>query len=213
MGRLKRFLSPQVAKLILSSGDDKLLDSHRRDITVVFCDLRGFTAFAETRGAGRGDGGAARISRVLGAIIHKFEGTLEHFAGDGVHGHLQRSAAVPGSGVARGAHGGRDARTGRGAGGEMAQAGHELGFGIGIAHGYATLGRIGFEGRIRLFGDRHGGQSRLAPVREADDGQILIDGRVQLAVEAIASTEPIGDLDLKGFHRPVRAFNVRELTA
>ena len=113
MNRLKSFLSPQIAKLVVSSGDEKLLETHRRDVTVVFCDLRGFTAFAESAEPEDIIAVLQEYYRCLGEQIDRFEGTLEHFAGDGLLDHLQRSDPVPRSGAARGAHGGRDASAGR----------------------------------------------------------------------------------------------------
>ncbi len=110
MGRLKRFLSPQVAELILSSGDDRILESHRRQITVVFCDLRGFTAFSETAEPEEVMGVLREYHSELGALIHKYEGTVERFAGDGVMILFNDPLPCPGSLPARGAHGDRDAR-------------------------------------------------------------------------------------------------------
>jgi class 3 adenylate cyclase len=212
MGRLKSFLSPQIAKLVVSSGDDKLLQSHRRDITVVFCDLRGFTAFAEKAEPEDIIAVLQEYYQCLGESIDRFEGTLEHFAGDGML--IIFNDPIPCADPAQ-----RAVRMAV----EMRQRvavlidkwrrlGHELGFGIGIASGHATLGRVGYEGRFHYSaaGTVVNLGSRLCG--QAADGQILIDSRVQLAVESIANIEPLGELDLKGLHRPVRAFNVRELT-
>jgi class 3 adenylate cyclase len=213
MNRLKRFLSPQIAKLVVSSGDDKLLESHRRDITVVFCDLRGFTAFAESAEPEDIIAVLQEYYQCLGESIDRFEGTLQHFAGDGllIIFNDPLPCADPASRAVRMAveMRGRVAALVE----KWRRFGHELGFGVGIASGHATLGSVGYEGRFHYSanGTVVNLGSRLCT--QAADGQILIDGRVQLAVEAIASTEPIGDLDLKGFHRPVRAFNVRGLTA
>ena len=213
MDRLKRFLSPQVAELILSSGDDRVLDSHRREVTVVFCDLRGFTAFAETAEPEEIMGTLREYHAAVGAIIHKFEGTIERFAGDGLMAML--NDPVPCSDPCGQAV--RMADEMRAAVGNLTakwrKHGFELGFGIGIAHGYATLGRIGFEGRFdyAAIGSVTNLAARLCS--EAKDGQILIDGKVGIAVEAIAELEPLDALTLKGFHRPVRASNVRAISA
>jgi len=213
MNRLKRFLSPQIAKLVVSSGDDKLLESHRRDITVVFCDLRGFTAFAESAEPEDIIAVLQEYYQCLGESIDRFEGTLQHFAGDGLL--IIFNDPLPCTDPAlRAVRMAVEMRVRVAALVEKwRRFGHELGFGIGIASGHATLGSVGYEGRFHYSanGTVVNLGSRLCA--QAGDGQILIDGRVQLAVEAIASTEPIGDLDLKGFHRPVRAFNVRELMA
>lgn len=208
MSRLKRFLSPQVAELILSSGDDRVLESHRRAITVLFCDLRGFTAFSEATEPEEVMSVLRGYHGVLGTLIHKHAGTVERFAGDAIMVLFNDPLPCPDPNLqaVRMAIEMRD---------QVAQLalkwrkhGHELGFGIGIAHGYATLGRIGFEGRFDYgaVGSVVNLAARLCA--DAKDGQILIDPRVQAAIEAASDTEPAGELVLKGFHRPVRAFNV-----
>jgi DNA-binding response OmpR family regulator/GGDEF domain-containing protein len=148
VGRLKRFLSPQIADLVMSSGDDeRVLESHRRAVTVVFCDLRGFTAFAETAEPEEVIAVLRAYHGVLGPLIHKHEGTLERFAGDGLNVLFNDPLPCPDPSV----RAVRMAVEMRDAVGNLAlnwrKLGHELGFGMGIAHGYATLGRIGFEGR------------------------------------------------------------------
>jgi len=213
MDRLKRFLPPQVAELILTSGDERVLDSHRRDVTVVFCDLRGFTAFSETSEPEEVMNTLREYHEAVGAIIHRFQGTIEHFAGDGLMAMLNDPLPCPEPCVAavrmavemRAAVGGLTAK--------WRKHGFDLGFGIGIAHGYATLGRIGFEGRLEYaaIGAVPNLASRLCG--EAKDGQILIDGKVHAAVEAIADLEPLDALMLKGFHRPIKASNVRAIGA
>jgi adenylate cyclase len=208
VSRLKRFLSPQVTELILSSGDDRVLESHRRAITVLFCDLRGFTAFSETAEPEEVMSVLREYHAVLGNLIHKHEGTVERFAGDAIMVLFNDPLPCPDSNL----RAVQMAVEMRDQVGELAQkwrkAGHELGFGVGVAHGYATLGRIGFEGRFDYgaVGTVVNLAARLCA--DAKDGQILIDTKVQLAVEASTSTEPAGELALKGFHRPVRAFNV-----
>jgi adenylate cyclase len=210
VGRLKRFLSPQVAQMV-SSGDERLLESHRREVTVVFCDLRDFTAFAETAEPEDVIAILREYHGTLGALIDKFEGTIEHFAGDGllVLFNDPLPCAAPWARAVQMAVEMRD---------EVAKLaanwrthGHDLGFGIGIAHGYATLGCIGFEGRFQYSatGTVANLASRLCG--EARNGQILVDAKVHAEIEALAELESVGELDLKGFRRPVKAFNVRRL--
>jgi adenylate cyclase len=213
MDRLKRFLPPQVADLILTSGDDRLLDSHRRDVTVVFCDLRGFTAFSETAEPEEVMNALREYHDRVGAIIHKFQGTIEHFAGDGIMVMFNDPLPCPDPCI----QAVRMAAEMRSVVGELTakwrKHGFDLGFGIGIAHGYATLGRIGFEGRFdyAAIGAVPNLASRLCD--EAQDGQILIDGKVSAAVEGVADLEPLDELKLKGFHRSVKAANVRAIAA
>lgn len=213
IGRLKRFLAPQVAELVMSSGDERALESHRREISVVFCDLRGFTAFAESAEPEEVMGVLREYHASLGALIHKFEGTLERFVGDGLMVLFNDPLPCPDP-PARAvcmAIDMRDCVTDLAL--KWRKYGHELGFGIGIAHGYATLGRIGFEGRFdyAAIGSVANLAARLCG--EAKDGQILVDIKVQSAIESVADSEPAGEFTLKGFHRPVRAFNVRGLAA
>jgi adenylate cyclase len=209
ISRLKRFLSPQVAELILSSGDDRVLESHRRAITVVFCDLRGFTPFSETSEPEEVMTVLREYHAVLGALIHQYEGTVERFAGDGVMILFNDPLPCPDPSVraVRMAMDMRD-RIAADLQAKWRKQGHELGFGVGVAHGYATLGRIGFEGRFdySAIGTVVNLAARLCA--DAKDGQILIDSKVQAAIEETTGTEPAGELLLKGFHRPVRAFNV-----
>jgi adenylate cyclase len=208
VSRLKRFLSPQVTELILSSGDERVLDSHRRAITVLFCDLRGFTAFSETAEPEEVMSVLREYHAVLGNLIHKHEGTVERFAGDAIMVLFNDPLPCPDPNMRAVGM----AMEMRDRVGELAskwrKQGHELGFGVGIAHGYATLGRIGFEGRFDYgaVGTVVNLAARLCA--DAKDGQILIDSKVQSAIEASTSTEPAGELSLKGFQRPVRAFNI-----
>jgi class 3 adenylate cyclase/CheY-like chemotaxis protein len=211
VGRLKRFLAPQVAQLILSSGDEKVLESHRRDISVVFCDLRGFTSFAE--GAEPEDvmNVLKEYHACLGSLIHKHEGTLDKYAGDGLMVLFNDPLPCPEPAV----RAVRMAVEMRDEVGKLAvkwrKYGHELGFGLGISHGYATMGRIGFEGRFdySAIGSVVNLAARLCG--EAGAGQILVDPKVYMAIEAIANVEQAGELQLKGFHRPVVAYDVRTL--
>jgi adenylate cyclase len=211
VGRLKRFLSPQVAELVVSLGDDRMLESHRRDVTVVFCDLRGFTAFSETAEPEEVMSILREYHAGLGALINNFEGTIERFNGDGVMVLFNDPLPCPDPSVraVRMAVEMRDCIAGLTA--RWRKHGHELGFGIGIAHGYATLGCVGFEGRFQysVTGTVANLAARLCD--QAKSGEILIDSKVHAAVESMAELEPVGELALKGLHRPVLAFNVREL--
>jgi adenylate cyclase len=211
VGRLKRFLAPQVAEAILSSGDEKILESHRRDISVVFCDLRGFTSFAESAEPEEVMGVLKEYHTCLGGLIHKHEGTLDKYAGDGLM--VLFNDPLPCTEPALRAV--RMAVEMREQVGKLAQKwrkyGHELGFGLGISHGYATMGRIGFEGRFdySAIGSVVNLAARLCG--EANAGQILVDRKVFMAIEEMADVEQTGELNLKGFHRPVIAYDVRTL--
>ena len=209
VGRLKRFLSPQIADLVVSSGDsERVLESHRRAVTVVFCDLRGFTSFAETAEPEEVMAVLGAYHEVLGPLIHRYEGTLERFAGDGLNVLFNDPLPCPDPSVraVRMAVEMRDAVANLAV--KWRKAGHDLGFGMGIAHGYATLGRIGFEGRYdySAIGTVVNLAARLCS--EARSGQILVDGKVHAAVEMLTDTEPLGELALKGMQRPVSAFNI-----
>jgi adenylate cyclase len=211
VGRLKRFFSPQLAELIVSSGGEKLLESHRREITVVFCDLRGFTAFSETAEPEEVMGVLREYHTALGALIFRFEGTLERFAGDGLMVFFNDPipCADPPAQAVTMAVAMRQQMS------ELTEGwrkrGHQLGFGIGIAQGYATLGMIGFEGRVDYgaIGPVTNLASRLCD--QAQGGQILISQRVYTAVEKLVEGEPAGELSLKGFHKPVPTFNVMSM--
>jgi len=209
MDRLRRFLSPQIAELIVSSGAEGVLESHRREITVVFCDLRGFTAFSETAEPEEVLKVLREYHQTLGKLIHKYEATLERFAGDAlmVWFNDPLPCADPSQRAVRMAVEMRSEIADLAS--KWHQYGHELGFGVGIAQGYATLGRIGFEGRFdySAIGTVVNLAARLCG--EALNGQILIDPKVNAAIESMNITEPAGELALKGLHRRVAAFNVR----
>ena len=210
VGRLKRFLSPQVVELV-SSGDESVLGSHRREVTVVFCDLRDFTPFAEAAEPEEVMTVLREYHGTLGTLINKFEGTVERFAGDDILVLFNDPLPCPDPSLraVRMAVEMRDAVATLAA--DWRKHGHQLGFGIGIAHGFATMGCIGFEGRFQYSatGTVANLASRLCD--EARDGQILIDAKVHAAVEALAELDSVGELHLKGFRHPVPAFNVRKL--
>ncbi len=208
IGRLRRYLSPQLAELIISSGDEGLLESHRREITVVFCDLRGFTAFAEAAEPEEVMSVLGEYHQLMGRLIIHFEGTIEHFAGDGLMVFFNDPLPCPDP-ADRAV---RMAIAMRAQMDELSEAwsrgGHQLGFGVGIAVGYATLGTIGFEGRFdyAAIGTVVNLAARLCD--EARAGQILVSQRVHAAVEELVVAEPLPPLTLKGFSRPVSAVNV-----
>lgn len=208
MGRLKRFLSPALAELIVSAGDESFLESHRREITVVFCDLRGYTTFAETVEPEDTMGVLREYHAAIGEVIFRFEGTVERFTGDGLMVFFNDPVPCPDA-PERAV---RMAVEMRRCFGEIAHGwrkrGHVLGFGVGIAQGYATLGRVGFEGRYdyAAIGTVTNLAARLCEA--ASDGQILVTERVHAAVEEFVATEEMKAVTPKGFSRPVIAHNV-----
>jgi class 3 adenylate cyclase/CheY-like chemotaxis protein len=211
LSRLKRFFSPQLVEAIVAGGAEDPLKTHRREVTVVFLDLRGYTAFAETAEPEEVMGVLREYHAAMGHLVLAHEGTLERFAGDGmmvffndpvaVEDHAARAVRM--AVAMREAMGDLQAR--------WRKRGYDLHIGVGIAQGYATIGAIGFEGRwdygaigtvtnlaFRLCGD-------------ARPGQILISSRVRGAVEELADVEPMGEVALKGFLKPVPVFNVVRL--
>jgi GAF domain-containing protein len=209
MGRLRRFLPPQVADLIVASGTEKQLESHRREITALFCDLRGFTGFSESSDPEDVMALLAEYHAAIGTIINKYSGTLERYAGDGVMVIFNDPVPVENPAL-QAVLMALDMRTAIGGMIETwRDLGHDLGFGIGIAHGFATLGTIGFEGRFdyAAIGTVSNVASRLCD--EAKPGQILISPRVRQAVDKVVTVEPVGEFTLKGIRRPMIAYNVQ----
>ena len=208
MGRLRRFLPPQVADLIVASGTEKQLESHRREITALFCDLRGFTGFTESADAEDVMALLRDYHSAIGEIIIKYSGTLERYAGDGVMVIFNDPVPVENPAL-QAVLMALEMRDAIGALTEKwRRLGHDIGFGIGIAHGYATLGTIGFEGRFdyAAIGTVSNVASRLCD--EAKPGQILISPRVLMAVKDAVTVEPVGEFELKGIRRPIAAYNV-----
>jgi class 3 adenylate cyclase len=208
---LSRFVSPQVAKLVSSEDGKKLLNGHRAYISVLFSDLRGFTAFAETAEPEELLDVLRDYHTAVGELIPQYSGTLEHFAGDGlmvffndpvlVEEHELQAIRLALAAQERLAE----------LGAAWRKRGTDLGLGIGIAAGYATLGRIGFEGRYDYgaLGSVTNLASRLSTGAKA--GQTLISQRLHAAVEEAVEAEPVGELELKGFARPVMAYEVKRL--
>jgi len=212
VSRLKRFLSPQIAELILSSSTYEPLASHRRQVTIVFGDLRGFTAFAEIAEPEEVMAVMREYHATLGSLIHEFEGTLERFLGDGIM--VIFGDPIPCPDPCERAVQMAVAMRGRLSelSSKWRRERHELGFGVGIAYGYATLGAIGFEDRSEYsaIGTVVNLAARLCA--EARDGQILIDSKVRAALDGRVTAEPAGELTLKGLRRPTAAYNVIEMT-
>jgi adenylate cyclase len=208
LARLRRFLAPQLAELIASDQHEQALESHRREVTVVFCDLRGFTAFSETTEP-------EEVMRVLhefhvtmGEIIHQYEGTLERFTGDGMMIFFNDPIRCSDPSE-RAIHMAVSMRSRvRELKDKWHRRGHQLDFGVGISQGYATLGKIGFEGRFdyAAIGTVTNLASRLCD--EADGEQILVSPRVYSAVEVLVEAETVGELSLKGFSRPILVYNI-----
>lgn len=208
LGRLQRFLSPELAKLVVSSGDESFLESHRREIAVVFGDLRAFTAFSQKNEPEEVMRVLAEYHAALGPHIFGFEGTLEGFRGDGVVVFFNDPLPCPDAPMRAVAM----AVAMRESVGDLAtrwrRRGHELGFGVGIAEGYATLGRVGFEQRSEYtaIGSVVILAARLSD--QAADGEIVISQSVYAATEDLVEASELDALTLKGFSEPVRAYNV-----
>jgi class 3 adenylate cyclase len=212
LGRLKDFFAPQIAASILDAGSEDVLKSHRREVVVVFLDMRGFTAFTDRSTPEEVMSVLADYYRVMGKLINVHEGTLEHFEGDGLlvffndpiqladpAGNAVRMALeMQGQFVALRA--------------AWHKRGYELDLGIGVAQGYATLGAVGFEGRWEY--SCIGGVTNLAArlCSEAKQGQILVEQKTMTSIEHLAQADPLGEVTLKGIAYPVRVFQVTGLT-
>jgi class 3 adenylate cyclase len=208
VGRLKRFFSPQLVERLISSGDESILESHRREITVVFCDLRGFTRFCETKSPHEVMSTVREYHGTCGPLILKFEGTLEQFAGDGFMVFFNDPEPIPD-------HAGRAVAMAL----EMRNAmdtlcvkwrdrGYDLGFGVGIANGEATLGMVGFEGRIdyAAIGPVSNFASRLSDLAAA--GEILISQGILESLESRIRTHAVGEQNVKGLEQPVPVYRL-----
>src|SRR4029077_12836379 len=208
MGALKRFLAPQLAELIIARGEEHILETHRRDIVIVFCDLRGFTSFAETGEPEEVRDLLREYHAALGPIVTRSEGTLDQFAGDGIMVFFNDPMPCP-----------DPAERAVKMAVEMREAvarlqidwrrrGREIGFGVGIAQGYATLGQIGFAERVdyTAIGTVCNLAARLCA--EAKDGQILVSQRGAAAVGAAMPLEEMGEVALKGLSQPVAVYNL-----
>jgi adenylate cyclase len=210
VNRLRRFLAPQVAQMIASAdSSDSLLASHRREVTVLMCDLRGFTSFTEISEPEEVMAVLSEYHESLGELIFEYEGTLERFAGDGIltvfndpipcADHTERAVRL--------------ALDMRDRVDELAtrwrKRGHDLGFGIGISVGHATLGQVGFARRreYTVIGSVVNLASRLCD--EAQPGQIVVSQRVLTAVEQSVKSAPLGDMTLKGFKRPITVYDIQ----
>ena len=208
LARLRRYLSPQIAELVLSAPEEGMLESHRREVAVLFCDLRGFTAFAEEVEPEEVMAALAQFHDAVGPLINSFDATVGGFTGDGLMVFFNDPLPCAD-------HTERAVRLGAAMRERMVTVtegwkglGHDLGFAIGISVGYATLGEVGFAGRYDYTA--HGSVINLAKrlCDAAANGQIVISSRVHAAVEQLTEVEPLGELRLKGFQKPVAAANV-----
>jgi adenylate cyclase len=211
VGRLKRFFSPQLVAAIVAGGADDPLKSHRREITVVFLDLRGFTAFTETADPEEVMGVLGEYHTAMGRLILKHEGTLERFTGDGIMVFFNDPVPIldPASRAARMVLEMQSEVAGLAA--NWRKRGYDLQMGVGIAQGFATIGGIGFEGRIDYgaIGTVTNLAARLCG--EAVGGETLLAQRVMAALDAGFNVESVPELTLKGFHRPIAAFRLLDV--
>ena len=211
LSRLRRFLSPQLAQIVINSGAEALLESHRANIAVVFADLRGFTSFSETAEPEELMDVLSEYHQALGTQIHLYEGTVGFFSGDGLMVIFNDPLPCPDP-ASRAVSMALGMRTMMG---PIIQSWrkheHELGFASGIALGYATLGLVGFEGRYdyTAIGPVVNLAARLCA--EAKNDQIIITRHVLSEVEELVEAEYLGHLDLKGFQRPIAGYNVQRI--
>ncbi len=211
--RLRRFLAPQMAELIIDSGDESFLESHRREIVVVFCDLRDFTAFAESAEPEELMAVLRDYHAALGDLVSRFEGTLERFTGDGLMVVFNDPLPCEDADL-RAIRMAVAMRTRvRDLAESWSRQGHDLGFGIGVAQGYATLGRIGLEGReeYTALGTVVNLAARLCAA--AKSWQILVSQRVLTGIEDVVVHSSAGELELHGFSRPIRAYDIKGVDA
>jgi adenylate cyclase len=208
LARLRRFLSPKVADLIASGQLDDPLATRRREVTIVFVDLRGFTAFSETAAPEDVLGVLRQYHGEVGRLVEKFDGTIEHFAGDGVMLIFNDPQPLPDPAFAAVSMALELRAAIEGLSAEWARMGHSLGCGMGIAQGFATIGTIGFPGRhdYGVIGAVNNLAARLCA--QAAAGQVLVSQRVHGRVESRVVAEPVGELALKGLKAPVAAYNV-----
>jgi adenylate cyclase len=208
LGQLRRFLSPQLADAVVSSGDESILSSHRRQVAMFFADLRGWTSFVDTAEPEELMRVLREFHGIIGGLVCRFDATVGFLQGDGVQLFFNDPIEVPDAAL-------RAIQLGCALRKKMAELtprwrkrGHDLDFGAGAALGYATCGEVGFEGRsdYAAIGAVTNLASRLAD--EADAGQILIAQRLYAEVEEDVEVEPVGEFALRGFQRPVTAFNV-----
>ena len=211
VGRLRRFLAPQLAQAIVSAGDDKMLENHRREVVALFCDLRGFTSFSETAEPEDIMAVLGEYHGAVGPLIRKYEGTLDRFTGDGMMVFFNDPLPCPDAPerAARLAIEMRDAVAALAP--SWKRRGHVLGVGIGMAQGYATLGRIGFEDRFdyTAIGAVINLAARLCA--DAGDGQILTSGRLAASMADVVEVDDLGGRPLRGMSRPVAVVNLRAL--
>jgi adenylate cyclase len=208
VGRLKRFLAPQLAELIVSQGDEKILESHRREIVVVSSDLRGYTAFTETAEPEEVLDFLREYHSALGPLVGQFGGTLDQFSGDGIMVFFNDPVPIPDPAERAVSMAAAMREAANSLIAALRERGRELGFGCGIAQGYATLGQIGFSERsgYTAIGTVCNVAARLCA--EAKDSQILLSQRVNAALKGSIATEQVGALPLKGLTQPVMAYNV-----
>jgi class 3 adenylate cyclase len=207
-GKLRRFLAPQLAELIVAQGDESILESHRREIVVVFCDLRGFTAFAERAEPEEVMALLRDYHAALGPIVASFEGTIDHYGGDGVMVFFNDPLPTPDPAKRAIEMAVAMREAAQGLLRSWRRHGYDIGFGVGISQGYATLGQIGFAERMdyTAIGTVTNLAARLCG--EARDGQILVSRRVAMAVEDTVPLEEIGDVSLKGLSQEIAVYNV-----
>ena len=213
VGQLRRFLAPQLAQAIVSAGNEDVLKNHRREIVALFCDLRGFTSFTETAEPEDIMTLLDEFHGALGPLIRKYEGTLDRFLGDGLMVFFNDPLPCPDA-PERAAQLALEMRAAvQALIPRWSRRGHRLGFGVGMAQGYATLGRIGFEDRVdyTAIGAVVNLAARLCS--EAKDGEVLLSGRLAAAVEAFAELQELGEREMRGMTRPVAVANLVALKA